>query len=492
MSEIALTNTINVSLTATPQGLSDYNINSIGLFSNEEAAFSDEYRVYVGPRDVVTDFGTSSRTAAMANAIFAQMPNFRTGGGSLYIIPFVAVDATSGSLETADISANLAGFQAVTDGKLKVTIDGIATTITKLNFTGAADLADVAKVISDSGIDCLIEASATKIKFSSKIVGSTSTIAISAASTPSGGTDLSGASYLNYSTGTTVAGGNSTATETLIEAVNRIEPKIFFGGILTTQLRENALVLTDATAIQAMDKIQFVATGSLNNIAVLGTALKSAGDSKTRLLAYSQGIEESQSAIAAYASISLSPNFAGTNRANTMNLKSLATILPDLGLSQTYFTSAETNGVDVYGGTGGLGFTYSNDNNGYTDDVVNQLWLKKKLEVAGFNYLAQTNTKIPQTEIGMAGLKNAYAQVLEQAKRAGIIGTGLAWNSSERFGDPEDFDRNIKEQGYYIYSLPIAQQAQIDRTARKAPVVQIAMKYSGAIHHSDVIGVIER
>ena len=71
-------------------------------------------------------------------------------------------------------------------------------------------------------------------------------------------------------------------------------------------------------------------------------------------------------------------------------------------------------------------------------------------------------------------------------------GTGLTWNSALTFGDPEDMKRNITEKGYYIYSLPIAQQSQADREDRLAPVVQLALKYSGAIHKSDLLGFIER
>ena len=55
------------------------------------------------------------------------------------------------------------------------------------------------------------------------------------------------------------------------------------------------------------------------------------------------------------------------------------------------------------------------------------------------------------------------------------------------FGNPEDLARNIKDAGYFIYSQPIAMQNPTERTARKAPVVQIAAKESGAIHSSNVI-----
>ena len=73
-----------------------------------------------------------------------------------------------------------------------------------------------------------------------------------------------------------------------------------------------------------------------------------------------------------------------------------------------------------------------------------------------------------------------------------MIGTGLKWNVSIPFGDPEDFQRNIEEKGYYIYSLPIAQQNQAEREERIAPVVQIAIKMSGAIHSSNVIVQVQR
>ena len=52
--------------------------------------------------------------------------------------------------------------------------------------------------------------------------------------------------------------------------------------------------------------------------------------------------------------------------------------------------------------------------------------------------------------------------------------------------------RNIIDKGYYIYSKPIAQQSQVDRDARKAPLIQIAGKESGAIHSSSVNAIIER
>ena len=117
--------------------------------------------------------------------------------------------------------------------------------------------------------------------------------------------------------------------------------------------------------------------------------------------------------------------------------------------------------------------------------------MKKALEVSGFNYLRKTNTKIPQTETGMTGLKNAYETKCVQAVRNGLSAPGK-WNDSIPFGNPEDFLRNIEEKGYYIYSTPIAQQSQAEREQRIAPLVQIAVKLAGAFHGSNVIINVQR
>ena len=80
---IDISNVINASLTSTPSGLQEANINSLMLFSTEIPSNSDAFRIYLSASDVQTDFGTSSITAAMANNIFAQSPNILSGGGRL-------------------------------------------------------------------------------------------------------------------------------------------------------------------------------------------------------------------------------------------------------------------------------------------------------------------------------------------------------------------------------------------------------------------------
>lgn len=490
--QIPLSYVINVSLSTTPQGLADFNTNSIAIFSNEPLQIPALYTVCYSPQDAIAAAGSNSLTAKMATALFTPVPNFRTGLGVLYIFPFKGVNATAGRLTTADISANIANFKEVTNGAANFTIDGTTTLIQGLDFSAVKTLADIAQVIQDQNpdMDVKVDETGKMLVFTSRNVGEESAITISTA-IGEGITDLFGSTLLNGE-GATSTTGTNTSGQTLAEAVMAAEEQVFFGGILTTQYADNATVLANAQVIQALDKVYFEVTQSHHNISILGQNIQAAGLGKTRLNSYAMGKDAAKVEIATYATIAMSVNYNGTATANTMNLKTLTGVLPDRFLNSTFLNAAQTYGVDLYGNLGGLSVVLSNNNNGYTDDIVNQVWLKKKLEVNGFNYLRQTNTKIPQTEQGMTGLKNAYAQVCEMGVNNGVIGDGLEWNSAIPFGDPEDFKRNIREYGYYIYSLPIAMQSQAERESRKAPLVQIAIKFAGAIHSSDVLVNIER
>ena len=66
------------------------------------------------------------------------------------------------------------------------------------------------------------------------------------------------------------------------------------------------------------------------------------------------------------------------------------------------------------------------------------------------------------------------------------------WTSSDTFGNPDTFRQNIAVSGYYIYSLPVAQQLAADRAARKAPTVQIAVKLAGGINTPELVATLEK
>lgn len=280
------------------------------------------------------------------------------------------------------------------------------------------------------------------------------------------------------------------AAETLLQAVNRIKDKLFFCGIISTAYPSSGDMKALADGIQAAeDKILFLPSSSTVDIGGAFTLIKNASDDQTRCLYYSTNALDARLFAAAYAARACSVDFAGSRTAITMNLKSLATIDPDEGVTQTLYAQLATAGIDAYVDYAGVPAVVSNGANRYFDQVYNLTWFISQLKVNGFNALRQVGTKIPQTEPGMSLLKGAYRQACEQALNNGYIAPGT-WTSTEWFGNQQDMALNIEQRGYYIFSQPVNQQSTAARAARQAPLVQIAVKEAGAIQSSNIIVVV--
>lgn len=277
------------------------------------------------------------------------------------------------------------------------------------------------------------------------------------------------------------------SAETLAQAIARTKDMIFYCGIISTQYPAAGDMKTLADTIQSYgDKILFLPSADSNDIAGDFTDIKNAADTYTRCLYYSTSALNARLFAAAAAGRGMSVNFEASNTALTMNLKQLATIDADTGITQTVYSNCKTAGVDVYTSIAGVSAYFSHGNNKFFDEVHNLIWFVSAVKVTGFNTLLQLGNKIPQTEPGMNLLKGAYREVCERAVKNGYVAPG-SWTSAEWFGNQEDMIKNIQEHGYYIYSTPISQQSAAARAARQSPLVQIALKEAGAIHSTDLL-----
>ena len=275
--------------------------------------------------------------------------------------------------------------------------------------------------------------------------------------------------------------------ETLAQAITRLYALVYFGGVFTCN------TLTDAEAIAASDVVEtiksiFVLTS--NDAAEMETGglfktIIDKGNSQTKCLLYTLSASEASLMGAAMVGRAFSVNFSAQNACITMNLKDLIGVSPDTGINQTLYNKAKALGVDLYTDISGLP-KYESFGTPFFDQVYNRLWFELTVQTTVFNVLARTSTKIPQTERGMNFIKNAAKKVCEQSVYNGFLAPNT-WNGTDTFGNQEDFLRNISDFGYYIYSLPVAQQAQSEREQRIAPVLQIAAKEAGAIHSANIL-----
>lgn len=475
MAEILdLSNVINVSIQPSLTGLAQINMNTIGLISGETPVSGWDvdtiYKKYTNPSQVAADFGTGSEAYAIAVKVFGQQPNLLTTNGYLAIIrklsdvPVAAARTIQGLTYTAatpGVAGNSITIIYVDDGtKGAETASVVGNAITVHMENGASIAAEIAAAIIASGpASALVDVS---------IVDA---LLVQADFTPAlalqNGADAS----------------NESAEDCIIRTLNDVS----YVGVLLDEALDDAVLLSLAEYIQTISKILFYCSNDDADLepSAIFDDIKDASLSHTRCLYHgNEGVDPWLFA-AAYAGRALSTDFSATNSTQTMNLKVLAGILPDTTIDQTILDKAKDAGVDVYVNFG-VPRVVTSGGNQWFDQVYNELWFKNALEVAGFNYLAQTQTKIPQTEDGMNGLKNAFRKVCQQAVNNRFIGPG-SWTSSEVFGDPASLIRNIKDIGYYVFSRPVADQSQEDREERIAPTVQIAVKTQGAFHRVNVI-----
>jgi hypothetical protein len=282
-----------------------------------------------------------------------------------------------------------------------------------------------------------------------------------------------------------------TGPETVQAALARTANLVYYFGILVdADYHSNGSVFaTLSTYVQGLDKMFFYASSNASDYATNGLLdlIRQAANSHTRCLFYADGTANDTLAFAAgYASRILSTDFSGSKTTITMHLKNVNGFIADTTLDQTGVTAVLAAGCDCFVNVAGSTSLLTSGLNQFVDEVYNELWFKFALQTAAFNYLKQTNTKIPQTEIGMEGYKNELRKVCEQAIINGFLAPG-SWTSGQTFGDPSALIRGIADIGYYVYSQPIVKQLNSDRLLRKAPTVQIAAKAAGAIHKSSII-----
>jgi hypothetical protein len=465
--DLSLSNVVNISVSQSQMGIGRFSTSNVALLSHEPFAGSFGalgYKIYLDPTQVAVDFGSASQTYAQAVAIFSQNPNILAGDGYLVIFPLVV---TLQHLAFSGVSAS---------GQFVLHFGAGVSAPILWNDTAAMIQAKLRAIV---GLEqCIVTGSiATSLNVS--LYGAAVLMTVS-------GDTLQDAGAVAV----TIAVTAVSAGEDLVTAYNRTKALVQYFGVLGTVIFPQADMLAAAAVIQTELRIAFFASANAADANVGGMLdlLRSGNLSRSRGLLYvGTGLaSDALNYAAAYVGRALSTNFSGSNATQTMHMKDLSTIQPDAGMSQTILNACILAGVDVYASFRGVPKVFCTKGNTFFDRVYNLLAAVGDLQIAGFNAIAQATTKLPQTEDGVQVLKNAYRQVCEQYVTNQYLAPG-AWNSASTFGILADFYANIKQRGYYIFSLPVALQLAVDRDGRKAPPIQIAFKEAGAIHESDVI-----
>ena len=277
--------------------------------------------------------------------------------------------------------------------------------------------------------------------------------------------------------------------ETLLEAVNAVMDYTDWYGLAIADDDDIADddMLSVAAAVEASSLSRILAV-TTDDVAAVDTTYTTDLASKLKAAKYSRTFIQ-YSTSSKYAALSafgraFTVNFNGSNTTITLKFKQ------EPGVTYETLTSNQARALDAKNCNAFV--YYANDtailqqgvmaNGDFFDERHGLDWLQNYVQTNLFNLLYTSTTKIPQTDAGVTRLLSNVEFSMDQAERNGLIAPGV-WNGGD-IGQLASGDTLTK--GYYVYAQNVAEQAQSDREARKAPLIQVACKLAGAVHYADV------
>ncbi len=495
-------NVVSVVLSGQPKGLPCVNTSALAIITHDEPVSpwgEEEFRIYLNAKAVEQDFGSISTTFDLAVSVFSQRANVLKGGGHLIVIPrkqnAPATSAWIESLKPVDFTRLTA-----TDYLFKVWDDGSSVLDLPIGALNLESLETIEQSLnSQSGVEgndleftVTGEITNAFVTVKTKETGVASSIGTAPLAATDTGSDLAEAlNLLEKGSDGELRGdqvyGTKPGLELIRDALVRTASKIPYLGVIYTEKTSDSDLLGAAAYIQTLNRIQFVVSDIievLNDDSVFAK-VTNRGLTHTRTLYY--GASDLFKFAAGYASTLLSMNFDATSTSLTMNLKTIVGLDADGSIGDGELAKANKLGIDCYPSIG-IPKVFSHEANLFADQIYTRLAYKVDLQIAAINFLAQTNTRIPQTEDGMLSFVSALTKVAQRFTDAGVFAPG-EWTSPTVFGgnNGDILRENVRQWGFYLYSLPIYKQSTEARGNRMAPVILQAMKEAGAIHKADLV-----
>ena len=497
----SINNVVTISLQETGQLLAPDNMNQVMIITNQLGVLSssNRFKLYNDALSVESDFGSDSDVTQHANAFFAQSPNPINAGGILVVgfwrssdetVPASAAVLTGAQLDEV---VTVAAMQQISDGSMDITIDGVAKNLTTLDFQSVLTLNDIAAVINAALTGGVVSVVDRKMIITSDTTGVTSTITF--ATDPGTGTFIG--NILSWADGTGAvltqgADASVLSAESKVDAVTALKAQINFKGFVFINEPTDMEAESLAAWAQANDTLSFDVFEEASNLNVDPTnpvwAIKLANYTNYRCLFR---LDSDRRFATEYMSRGHTVNFNAVNSAITMQLKELIGLVGE-DFTQTQINAAKNVGLDIYTiFDKQVSKILTSGANDFFDNRYNILGFITELQTAVFNLLAATTTKIPQTIQGVNTIVHECEKVSERFVTAGVFAPG-EWTLPETFGDLETFKTNIRTNGYYWLAQRLSDQSPVDRQDRKSPLVQGALKLSGAIHSVDILVFINK
>lgn len=494
-----ISNVITVSLTEAGSTADRDQMNVVGLITQQQdgtVSSANRYELYADLASVGTDFGTSSAVYEYASAFFGTSPNPINATGALAVcywrgaeetVAATSAVLTSGDLDTTEVISNL---QAITDGNMIVTADGVAKTLAAMDFSLSTTLTEVVAVIN---VQLLAQSSASVATVSGDTIVLTSTTT-GASSTLTYVTDSASGTYvgdilsLSSGSGASFVDGEDVdvlSVETKVDGITAIKAAINIKGAMFIDKPSDADVALLGAWAQANDTLMYDVFFDTDELLVAAANVvwinKLAGYTNYRCLF---SLSNNRKMAASYMARVHTVNFGAENSALTMHLKELSVSAEEY--TQTQITNAKKVGLDLYTTIKNTPAILTSGVNDFVDNRYNLIAFVDAVATDLYNLLKATGTKVPQTAQGVARLTDQCEKTSREFVRAGFLAPGT-WTSTDFFGNETTFDQNILDNGFYWLAGKLSDQSAASRANRESPVIQGAIKAAGAIHSASII-----
>jgi hypothetical protein len=450
---------------------------------------SERIRSYVDLESVATDFGTSAPEYLAAQLYFGQSPRPQTLMIGRWLRTATAGLLQGGILTSAEQA--LANWTSITSGSFKVSIDGVEKSVTGLNFSAVTNLNGVASAINAVLTGGTIAWDGSRFTITSSTTGATSTVGYATAA--ASGVNISGLLKLTSSTALAPVDGFAAETPVECAAAMANQSGQWYGLSFAASTMPTAEQIVAVAAFIEGASISRIFGVTETDTRVLDATYTSDLASQLKALSYKRTCVQysaNKYAVCSLMGRAFSVNFSANRSTITLMYKQEPGVVAAL-LTETQAQTLKAKRCNVFA-------QYMNDTaiiqygvmsgQAYFDEIHGLDWFADALQTAEYNLLYQSKTKIPQTDAGQNQLVNVAAGACQEAINNGLIAPGQ-WNA-DGFGQLSRGD--FLDEGFYIYTPPMASQDQSIREQRIAPPIQIALKLAGAIHEIDCIVDVNR
>lgn len=476
---IEITEFANVSISVSPAGVASGNFGILGFLTNELGVIgtAERYRAYTSLASVGDDWDTTTEVYKAATAFYAQTPT------PTDFVVHICFETAQPALLTGGGHDTLVELQAISGtSALSITIDGTSAVLNTLDFSTATTLADVASTIEAA--------------LPAEIIGTT--VVHTGLGFEIEGVTIGATGSITFGTGATSdALGMSQHQAVLSQGLDAETPVAALGAALSLGMETVGLVTNkkyrDVTGQSAGENTEDIADwaeaakrifcNTTNNLATLSSVITTdiASVLKAKTLRFSLTTFAKNAAQYPSASVfgrEASVNFSATGSTITLNLKQMPTITAEnLTPGEFQILRSKFASAVVQIGKTVNAYTDSRVASGsWLDTTHGLMWLENRTEVDMFNFLYQSNTKVPYTQVGINQTIQVLDKSLQAAVRNGLAGPGYL---------P---DGTYLPKGYTIESVSLADTPSSDKSNRLYAGLSFKMVGAGALHEVAVQG----